>query len=156
MVNHSGGEGLPVGTCYYFLQLQGAACRSKSAPHMYVLVCICSNTQQFSQLVLMKHLSSDCAILLAWPCFVDQNNWPAFHYNVLNVNSRPLLSAGTQSARSRSGRGNNEERGGKGKGGSVGPPALLSLFDTHCWDLHSNTTVAELKGTCYASLPWAL
>ena len=59
--------------------------RSQSAPHMHVLVCICSNVRQFHLLwpkphncyttivlmiIAMLHFCSVCFVLIAGPCFV--------------------------------------------------------------------------------------
>ena len=49
----------------------GAARRSKSAPHMHVVVCMCSNVWEF-QSMLSTNIGS---VFAAWPCFVSQNLW---------------------------------------------------------------------------------
>ena len=49
----------------------------QSAPHMHVLVCICSNVRQFIlQHVLYRVVCYSfplCSVCSGWPCFVGQN-----------------------------------------------------------------------------------
>ena len=70
---------------------------------MHVLVCICSNVRQFSQLMQKKktQLSPCGSIVLVWPCFVGHNSWPTFRGIIHLATIRPLLKAGTQWARHR-------------------------------------------------------
>ena len=52
-----------------------AAGRSKSTPHMPVVVCVCSNVRQF-QSAIWAHIG---LVFTAWPYFVSHNLWLAFH-----------------------------------------------------------------------------
>ena len=70
-----------------------------SAPHMHVLVCICSNVRQFHTVELIIQLSFRAQMFFDRPCFVGHNRWPAFYYNRHCITCRPLLQAGAQSAR---------------------------------------------------------
>ena len=47
-----GGAFVQLGGCVRFHG--GAASRSQSAPHMHVLVCICSNVRQFTQMKAIR------------------------------------------------------------------------------------------------------
>ena len=51
--------------------VDGGTSRSQSALHMHVLVCICSNVQQFQEIndmIQMCYHTNHCA---CWPCFVN-------------------------------------------------------------------------------------
>ena len=39
-----------------YMQHSRAASRSQSAPHVHILVCICSNVRQFIMLIIMTHI----------------------------------------------------------------------------------------------------